>query len=249
MTCVVEKLAGWAPGVESLSEWKSWSRGEREIEPCKRTPSLKHLPPIARRRLSQLTKMVLETGHVLLEREDSKELPQPYLLFVSTYAEIQIGYKMCHNLIETGEISPATFSASLANVPLSLLSIHENCQEGMSVIVTERGSLIKAFASLLEQLERDSKVLLLFGEEWMPEPYQEIVDTAPLPYAFGLIVSRDSQQKGLSLNCTFTSENSEESSQSIKDPLDFIRWILTDDSRAFETSTEGVGLRIERESK
>jgi hypothetical protein len=82
-------LYAWAPGVEDMDKWRSWAEGRLSIEDSREVPQLDHMSKVSKRRLSQLSKMVLHVGHELLKTQ-----PVDHMILCSNYGEICQQYKI-----------------------------------------------------------------------------------------------------------------------------------------------------------
>ena len=185
----------------------------------KSAPLLEHLPPVARRRLSQLSRMVLYVGHRLLEERHGMRT-----YFCSRFGEIVQQKEITGRLIDQGDVRPSAFSLSVFNTPVSLLSIHEGIREGISVLLAGENSMVNGLAALLAQMERSPKeeYLLLFADEMLPEEYRTLTESDGRPFAFGLILSSE----GYGENFEYDFDDPA-TAESLSHPLDLLRWILS----------------------
>ncbi len=224
----LDGISAWAPGIETDKDWGEWAKGNKEILRSNATPPLKHLAPNAKRRLSQLTKMVLEVGHTL--SLDKKERP---IIFSSEYGEINVQNKISRSLIESGEIRPAQFSLSVFNTPLSLLSIHEKNRAEQTVLLSGKYGVFNSILSLISDLENIAKneALLIFADELLPEDYSVFENEGDIPYAFGCkISSHSTSNESVQINCEIAPKTSSENNIAIH-PLSLLKWLLSNEKR------------------
>jgi hypothetical protein len=230
--------SAWAPGLETMQAIKSWGRGEKAIRKTAETPALEFLPPLFRRRLSQLSKMVLHIGHSLMPPE--KQTP---CVFASHYGEINKQYKISKQLIDTQEVSPAAFSLSVFNAPAFLLSIAETNKEVTSAVYSGAQCLSVAFLEMLGFLNSgiEENCMIIFGDENIPSAYHSLFKSVPEPYAFGILFS--STVKPGSSACTVGITQSD-NNKSPSHPLSLLRWLVTDKQPAFTFYGHGMKLML-----
>jgi hypothetical protein len=217
----LEEHCAWAPGVETVEEWEQWAAGKGEIEASTAVPSLDHMSKISKRRLSQLTKMVLQVGHELI----LKHRPD-HVIFCSNYGEIRKQYKITQGLLEDGEIRPANFSHSVFNTPLSLLTIEEKVKESVNVLLAgDRGLSMGLQAAVAQGVYAPGeRQLVIFSDELLPEDYSGLLGKTPLPYAFALLFGPENSL-GVNVTLNLDEKGSNESGSSTS-PLDFYRWLI-----------------------
>lgn len=219
----IKKWNAWAPGVENTESWKEWASDKLDIERLKTVPGIKHIRPIYRRRLSQITKMVLEVGHSLLDADDN-----PSVILSSQFGEINQQNKISRGILEDGDVKPSAFSLSVFNAPISLLSLHEKITEPAIVILSGNNTLYTGLFTLIAELNsRENRdVLLLFADELLPEDYTSIKSGIE-PYCFGLVFSSKSEPSGqiIEYNIKHVRENT------IQYPLEFLKWFLSKNTK------------------
>ena len=130
------------------------------------------VPMMLRRRCSQFTKLCFAASQRFIA--EGMSLP---IISVSKYGEIQRQYAISKKIIETQEVSPTAFSLSVFNTAIGLLGIslknHASAQAFSTMSYQLEAGLIHAL-SFLENHREEEKLLLLVGEERLPEAYQNI---------------------------------------------------------------------------
>lgn len=238
----IKGWSAWAPEIQTREDWRLWAYGQKELTVSGDKPKLGHLPPVARRRLSQLTKMVLHVGHELLSEFGSCKT-----VFCSRFGEIGQQNKITGDLIDSGEVRPAAFSLSVFNTPVSQLSIHEENIQPSTVLLSGKEDLSSGLAALLAELRLtpDQDVLLVFGDEMLPEDYQDLHGEPFYPYAFGIVVGiEDKSGSGIELDCQPASD-----AGSVLSPLDFLKWMLCEDRNPFCVSGSGLTLTLRKNAE
>ena len=74
-------------------------------------PKITYVSMLFRRRLSAITKMVVETVHAV-----SENLEPVHVTFASEFGEIVRQHKISEGILETSEVMPAQFSLSVFNL-------------------------------------------------------------------------------------------------------------------------------------
>jgi hypothetical protein len=214
--------SGWLPGVETKDEWQQWaidgSVGEaRKIQ-------LPSISPTIRRRLSPLGKMVFSCALKVIDLNE--KIP---VVFSSRYGEICRSEALLEDVYKENPLSPNTFSMSVHNGSVGLLSIVGKNHSAMTAIAASDNSfeaaLIEAYSQLKTQ-QADS-ILVLIGEE-IPDTYcQSLIDPKPTAFGMALLLSLNT---GKQIHCHFDTQSTDALKQDSEPrSLSFIRWLLSDD--------------------
>lgn len=234
----IEKWSAWAPGLEE-SGWTDWADGTAEIEMSNAKPALKFLPPMFRRRISQLSRMVLQVGHELLE--EGEHIP---VIFSSYYGEVERQNALSHSLLEENEISPAGFSLSVYNTPVSLLSIAMNNKSLASAQYAGNDSVAAGlFEALAELRGGKNAAVAIFADELLPEEYSSIAEFQSIPYAFGIRLVQVESDDPEAIRVSFSAGLDD---NEYTHPLDFLKWILLKDkSPVFTINGSGLSAAVQ----
>jgi hypothetical protein len=213
----ITRFSAWAPGIGGLAlssygEWDEWALGKRSILTEAEAPELTYTNATFRRRLSQISKMVIQVIHDLLPLgEDTK------ILFFSFRGELSREYQLFKTLKEEGEVSPAAFSLSGFNTPVALASIAFGLKGGYSAVYPVNNSFftcVKTAGAMLHSgITKD--LVLVYADENIPPECRRFFREYPAPAAFGLLLSRDSTGAPLS---SFAEKED--------DPLAFLKRLL-----------------------
>ena len=145
------------------------------------------VPMMLRRRCSQFTKLGFSASHHCIT--EGADVP---VISVSKYGEIQRQYAISKKIIETKEVSPTAFSLSVFNTAIALLGIslknHASAQAFSTMSHQLEAGLIHAL-SFLENHPEQEKLLLLVGEERLPETYQKISTEQSIPFVAAFLLS------------------------------------------------------------
>ncbi len=185
--------ACWAPGLESPEDWLSWADGRKQIEKTSGSPPLEFTPPLFRRRLSQLSRMTVRVVHDALELTGCGDIKQS---FVSLRGEITRQFSLEKGLISEETVLPAAFSLSVFNTPIALASIACGLKSGYSAIFPADESfhdgLVTALSPVLSG--KEDSILLVYGDELVPEEYEGLHSPDDEPLAFACVVSAESSE-------------------------------------------------------
>ncbi len=168
ISAIVEDYAAWS----SEDDWDA-------------VPEVSHLPSRSRRRLSQLTRMVLDVGHRLCAAN-----PIDDVVFASRHGELNRQLEITDGILQAGEVSPSSFGYSVFNTPVALLSLHEGLKGRTRALYDGGGSLVLGLVQAVISLGRSSsgRVLFLYGDERIPETYMPVQKDLQPPAALGLVL-------------------------------------------------------------
>ncbi len=142
-------------------------------------PDVKFVPMLTRRRLSQLSKMVVAVNDAI-----SKDEPPSKVTFASQFGEISQQLKISQTLLDTGNVSPAHFSLSVFNASIANATILTKNTAGYSAVFSGkeafRDGLRDCVAALKAQSEQER--VFIFADERIPETYAPVAGS-PYPNA------------------------------------------------------------------
>lgn len=175
-------------------------------------PKLSFVSMLLRRRLSFLSRMVVQVVH-----DVSEDLPAAPVTFASEFGEIQRQFRISSEILDAGEVSPAQFSLSVFNAPAATASIVEKNMSAYRAVFAGKRSfedgLREAAAPLLSG--RESERIFVFADERIPETNRTI---APYPNpvcALALRLSTDPQDARTELNLSPLPETSTAAEQAL----------------------------------
>lgn len=233
---VLRAWEAWFPGLSS-EQLPEWAQGRLALQDSQEAPALEHLPSNFKRRLSQLSRMILHVGHKLQARGES--IP---LVFVSRWGEINRQAAISLALLETGEVSPAAFSLSVFNTPVSLLTIAAQNHALATAHYAGDEALVNGLEEALALCHRSEggEVVLLFADESLPEVYRSLEKPEP-PYAFGLRLALEGPGR-LTLDWQ---RHPETLGEPPTHPLMFLRWLLSQDKQPLRLYGAGSSLLVQ----
>ncbi len=184
----ISRWSAWAPGIETSDDWKQWNAGNLVLRDDSSPPGLPFAPAMFKRRLSQLSRMVIQTGHEVLGGDSGLKVT-----FSSIYGEIVQQMRISQKLLDSGDVSPAHFSLSVFNAPVAAASIIENNTAGYSALFSGAESfetgLQETAAALLAGVEQER--IFIYGDESLPPEYQLLAKGPHWPFCLALRLSRE----------------------------------------------------------
>ncbi|TRY14887.1 beta-ketoacyl synthase chain length factor [Shewanella hanedai] len=187
----------WSPHYQQAADWKHWSESSthlKEGQPL--SPKLSQVPAMQRRRYSSLTKMQLEAAFQCNPPTPCRSI------FASRHGELHRTIGLLDNLVEQEPLSPTAFSQSVHNTASGIFSILTGDQSPSTSIAAGEETLFQAFIEAYAQLQQDSSPLMLvFGDELVPERYSQFTDEYELPISMAFSLSQ-TQAQGMTLTIT-----------------------------------------------
>jgi len=203
-------------GFSLSQDWENWAISLQWPEESKLITSA--IPPMMRRRMSNLSKLAVQTAIELLN-----EHKVDYLVFSSRHGELQRSALLIKEILQGEEASPMAFAQSVHNtaaglatiatkkpIPLTSISAAEN---------TFQSAILEAWLYLDEH--PDHKVLVIDFDEPLPEPYTTYEAQVYRGYGLGLVLSNGEQ---ISVSAC---ESAQESYSALPQGLEFIRHYLS----------------------
>ncbi len=181
----VSKLCVWEPPADDLSA----------------APKLEWTEPIFRRRLSQLTKMTVQVVHDLFS--DGTLDKNTKLVFLSFRGELEREFKVNKTLIEEESILPAAFSLSVFNAAIAQATIALGLKGGYTCVFPSgadfASGVLSAAAPVLAQ-GGDTKIVLVYADENVPDYYKEFSQGPNDPLAFAALLSSQKTDNSVELD-------------------------------------------------
>ena len=153
-------------------------------------PKLEYVDSLFRRRLSQLTRMTIETVHELVETES--ENASLKLVFASFRGEIARQLKINKGLVEDADVMPAQFSLSVFNTPPAATTIALKMKAGYTAIYPSEDNFSSALVAAASSVVcgSEKKIIFAYADEKIPEEYAKCTGYGEeLPLAFACVFS------------------------------------------------------------
>lgn len=190
MKFAVSHVHAWAPGIATKEDWSRWKAGDVQIQNEKISPALEFADPLFKRRLSQITRMTIQTIHDVLE--ERPDCASSKIAFVSFRGELERQLLINKMLLQDNGISPAGFSLSVFNTPVAAASIALHLKSGYSVIYPSRGNFQDALICAASPVlcGEEQNIIFVYADEKIPGEYSGIAPGGCLPFSFAAVFSR-----------------------------------------------------------
>lgn len=199
------------------AQWRAWADGETAMESYK--PTLAFLPPMQRRRLSLLARLVFDVAWDLLSENE----PCP-LVYLSHDGEINRSFALWLDLLRGQEMSPTSFGLSVHNAVAGQWSMFRADMSEHTALAADSGSLENALAEACSWLGESERVLLIAADEPLATDYAVRAVRAPSAYALAMVLERGSDYR-----LTMLSERTHQAE--VADywgALDWVRFLLSE---------------------
>jgi hypothetical protein len=180
------------PGVTGLGfavrGWAAWAPGQEDVNQPAMGPATVTLPMMLRRRATPLGQKVIGSALAL-----ESAVRDGRYVFASRHGEMSRTIRILSDMAAGDPPSPAEFSMCVHHGLAGLLSIHTGNRKGHTALAAGADSfgygLLEAAACLAEN--PDEPVLLIYGDEPLPEPYDAFRDRheIALPVALALALA------------------------------------------------------------
>lgn len=215
-------FCAFAPGLHTVKDWELWARGAKSMTlNHDDMPDVSFIPAMMRRKLSQLAKMVLHVAHEI--NPSGESMPN---VFSSRYGDWRQLSKQLARYYHEKDISPTGFSLSVHNATPGILSIIQRNQAPYTAIAAGKDSFNMGLVETMAALPQTGKIAYYYAEESPPDIYKDRLTEVVCPLALGLVFSRNGT--GGTGFKTEIRRSHEIATSSHWQPLDFIKFILTD---------------------
>jgi hypothetical protein len=220
LAMTIEHWAAWAPGVETRSQWQQWAQGNIAISD-ESSPDVGFLPAMFRRRLSRLSKMMLRVAFDCLSNR-----PAPVqTVFCSRHGELSRTTELLNSIVADELLSPTAFSMSVHNTASGLYSIATQNKSASSAIASGVDTLESGFLDAAACLHANgaNEIMLVIGDEPLPEPLKEFTEEKIPPYAIAFLLSNRGTTGRLALS---TSSGNNEAPSEEPHALALLRFLI-----------------------
>jgi hypothetical protein len=185
----IRRWAAWAPGLESEPGWRAWARAPAELRGAG-APEARFLPPLLRRRCDALSRMMLHVAEQCCPSELRSSIA---CVFASRHGSFGTTVALLEDLARDAALSPARFSHSVHNAQAGLFSIWAENRTASMSLAAGPGTFAHAFleAVCLLHRERGRPVLLVHGDEEVPDPIVPLVERREGSFALALLLASE----------------------------------------------------------
>lgn len=197
MNVAVRRWAAWAPGLHTRQDWERWAGAPVPLGD-EGGPDGAFLPAMLRRRCSRLTRLMLHVAHEAAGPGERAALPA---IFASRHGEAGITAGLLESLAREQAVTATAFSHSVHNTQAGLFSIAAGSRQIASALAAGADTFPSAFVEALAVLHRHrgGAVLLVAGDEPLPDVWRPLVDEPCAVYAVALVLERCAEAEGLRL--------------------------------------------------
>lgn len=186
----------WAPGLEDKDKWKQWLAHEKVIPINEEDllPDANAVPPRLRRRCSSVSRMALETGLAVCETSGISG-EEVNLIFCSRNGELITLKALFEDLCISEPLSPTRFSNSVHHTATGYFSL---ITKNRRISRTISGGDDCFACGLLETCGLLDKypeipVLLFYCDEFVPQPFDEMLEKPEFPFSVAMMLKRNSE--------------------------------------------------------
>lgn len=207
-------------------------------------PDISFVPPMQRRKMSQLIKMTVSVAHDLTSplagettqlsevvrgttyQEESKNNDtQIATVYSSRYGEWEQTLKQLLKYFEEHEVSPTGFGLSVHNAAIGMVSLLNKNQKSYTSIAGSEHTFDSGFIESVATLSKEDKVLYISSNERTPDLYRGTFPENIMPLCIGMIMSRtQNTPEDIPLEITFDNKPSTYTSD-YQHILDFISFL------------------------
>ncbi len=228
----IKNWAAWAPCLSSKESWLSWSKtpvvpfGDDTIKTTT-------IPPMLKRRCSNMSKMALETSNLALANHNID-----YAVFCSQHGELNCTINLLKGICEQSVLSPMRFSQSVHNTSAGLFSVIHNMQQNMTSIAAGDCTFQIGMLEALTWLTLNPKktALLTMFDDYIPNEYQSLKIQNNHQYAVALLLTNDSSCAPL-ISVTLDTLNQSNNNKNLPPALEFLAWFLQTSKKDLTQST------------
>jgi hypothetical protein len=175
----------WSPHYQHNAEWQAWPKTVLDVSTAKTAvPKLPQVPAMQRRRLSKLTKIILDA---IFQCEPP---PQCRSIFASQHGEINRTISLLNDIVDKSALSPTAFSQSVHNTASGIFSIISQNRAASTSIAAGSETLSQAFIEAYALLVDDpAPVLLSYADDTVPNIYKPFTSEPEWPIAMAFLVA------------------------------------------------------------
>jgi Beta-ketoacyl synthase, N-terminal domain len=226
----VHRWSFWSPETQSPVEWRDhWRRAD--ASPGSAEPG-DGIPPMHRRRLSQLSKQALQVA-----LEAGADTNPDFLVFCSQHGELPRTREMLADIVAGRELSPTAFSQSVHNSSAGLYAIIAQSRAPATSLASGASTFAYGWLEAEGYLREDpaARALVVMAEDLLPSEYLPFSKQSSCRYALALVLEL-AEHGGMTLDVA---------EPAVEEPLPlaplFAAWWLSSASKALRVTAGGEG--------
>ncbi len=230
MDLVIRRFSAWSTTgdeteIVSDEDWKTWAASPAALG-REGKPPVAFLPPAVRRRATRLTRLMVETAFACTTDEERGSVRT---VFSSRHGAIHVAIKILASIAKEEAVSPLQFSHSVHNAQAGLFSIASGNREASSSVAGGTDTFAHGFLEAVLHLERrpEQAVLLVTGDEPVPDNVAHLVHEPEAAYATALLIARDGP--GTRLHFSLDPKGANAQPCAWPDAVEFIRFLHAGD--------------------
>ncbi|MFT5790281.1 MAG: hypothetical protein ACI8SJ_002410 [Shewanella sp.] len=181
----------WSPHYQHIAEWQAWPKTVLDASTAATAvPKLPQVPAMQRRRLSKLTKIILDA---IFQCEPPQQCRS---IFASQHGEINRTIGLLNNIVDQSPLSPTAFSQSVHNTASGVYSIISQNRAASTSIAAGSDTLSQAFIEAYALLVDDPEpILLAYADDTVPDIYKQFARKPEWPIAVAFLVAPGASQQ------------------------------------------------------
>lgn len=172
---------------ENWSAWlpdKYFDAKSKQLDISK-APDISFIPPMQRRRLSELDKISIFTANKILESCHQKNIKT---IFATQHGELTRTFNILENIAIETEVSPTEFSTSVHNTSPGVFSILNQITQGSTTLSASQNTFHAGLVETFIQLNNSNQpIILTIADEKLPDlvlPYTESKNIFSISFLF-----------------------------------------------------------------
>ena len=216
-TFALDRWHCWASGIADDESWRRWIDSDVQPAPGD-APTLDHIKPIQRRRLSTVARGAFHCAQLCLRGRKPTAT-----IFCSAHGEGPRAAELLTSIARNEALSPNAFSLSVHNAIAGLFGIFTHEDAASTTIAAGSEGMGAAFLDAWFRLqETGGPVLVVLYDDQMPDVFSVGDDAPPVPIAAALLLSNDAQSARYRLERRASSGKHEPHWQQIRSLAEFL---------------------------
>lgn len=180
----------WTPGVSTIDQWQQFLIENKPVTASLK-PDVSFLPPMFRRKLSPLSRMVFSTVNSLEQQSEPINAP---IVLATRHGELDLSIDLINAELTDSPLSPAKFSMSVHNSPVGFLSIQSKNTNPNTAISAGARTLKMGLLESTTMLKEHGQCLLIYADENLSEEYDQYKDEQSFPICLAILLDTNAPE-------------------------------------------------------